>query len=109
MEIMVITHNEIPGFHKWEQAPDCMDFLRARHRHVFHVECEFYVTDTDREVEIILKQGMVEDWFKQKFGIPAEFGGRSCETIAKEYLVEHGDCASCIVREDGLGGAIVKR
>lgn len=83
--------------------------MRSRHRHIFHIECKFYVQNSDREIEILEKQGMIEDWFRREFGTPAEFGTMSCEMIAEAYLKEHRDCASCCVREDGLGGAKVIR
>lgn len=107
--VFVVTVNHIEGFHNWPGAPESVNYLMARHRHIFHVECHFKVTDEDRQIEIITQQNLIYQYFKGKYGFPAEFGSQSCEMIAHDLLDAFPDCSYCAVKEDGLGGAFVVR
>lgn len=105
----VITVNAVEGFHSWPDAFDTVAYLRDRHRHVFTIECEFAVDHDDRDIEIISQQHIIENFIRDRHGIPALFGSMSCEAIAREIVEFFTDCVSCVVREDGLGGARVTR
>lgn len=106
----VICAVQVPGFHRWENAPDDprFAFLRDRHRHMFHIRMDFEVSHGDREIEIINQ----EEWIKRvldcHYGTPCEFGGMSCEDIAVALLNDL-HAYSCEVLEDGYGGARVVR
>ena len=104
--ILVPTKNLIEGYHRWKDAPKPVDFLRHRHRHVFHVRCWFEVSHGDREIEIIMMQWQIEDYLKERFGPVCEFGNMSCEDIAYEIMNQFG-AVQVEVLEDGDGGAIV--
>ena len=103
----VITVNAVEGFHAWPSAPASVAYLRDRHRHIFTIECEFAVTHDDRDVEIISQQHIVENFIRDRHGIPALFGSMSCEAIGREIVEFFDNCVSCTVREDGMGGAKV--
>ena len=111
MKTSVITYNEIEGYHRWPYAPQpsSIAYLASKHRHVFVIECEFHVTHDDRDIEIIRQQHIIEEFIRDRHGIPAEFHDMSCEAIAKEIMQYFPECESCIVREDGYGGARVRR
>jgi hypothetical protein len=114
-EILVKTHNEIEGFHYWENAPESLEFLRHNHRHIFVIKCLFSVTHADRDIEIFMQQQLIETFLARKHltgeyplkGL--QFGGKSCEMIAAEILDNFDHCLECEVLEDGKGGAIVRR
>lgn len=109
MKKYVITHNEIEGLHYWKNAPPIVGYLRNQHRHIFHIRCEFLVKDSDREIEIFIQEHAVENFIKDRHGIPALFGEMSCEMIAEEIIKFFPACKACEVLEDGYGGArIVK-
>lgn len=75
---VIITHR-VPGFHCWPEAPDSVDYLSARHRHLFLLVVGWTVTDDDRQVEFHTAQ----DWVRKSFAEVQDFGHRSCEMIAK--------------------------
>ena len=104
----VITKNLIEGYHRWSNAPEHVNFLRSRHRHVFHVRCWFEVFHDDREIEIIMRQWEIESFLKQSFGDSCEFGDMSCEAIAR-LIQQEFDAVKVEVLEDGDGGAQVWR
>jgi hypothetical protein len=109
MKKTVITKNYIEGFHNYPEASGSMDFLRHTHRHVFHVECGFKVTDSNREIEIFTGQFEMDDYFAHVFGKPARFGNMSCEMIAERVLSDwrSRNIEYVKVLEDGEGGAVI--
>jgi Zn ribbon nucleic-acid-binding protein len=109
MKTTVITKNYIEGFHCYPDAPEMVDFLRYKHRHVFCIECGFQVTDSDREIEIFMQQFQIGEYFAHRFGRPAQFGNMSCEMIAEGVIEAFNHCIYVKVLEDKEGGAIVQR
>jgi hypothetical protein len=111
MKTTVITKNYIEGFHCYPDASDSVEFLKHPHRHVFHVECGFEVTDNNREVEIFTRQFEIDKYFAHIYGVPAKFGNMSCEMIAERILSDfkHRNIQYVKVLEDGEGGAVVQR
>lgn len=107
----VIACISVEGFHCWDKAPSAVEFLRSRHRHLFVVRVGCKVQHLDREQEIFMLQWRLQDWFKEQFGAPCEFGTLSCEQIATMVLNEFAERSAvwCEVLEDGLGGARVMR
>lgn len=106
--ILVLTKNDVEGYHKWKDAPSEVSFLRSRHRHIFEIYCQFEVTHEEREIEIIMQQWEIEKYLHTKYGSPCEFGVMSCESIAREIL-EQFDAYEVKVLEDGAGGAVVRK
>lgn len=107
----IITHNAVPGFHRWENAPAGMSFLRNRHRHMFEITCKIPVAHDDRDKEIIAMQADIEAYLFQKYGTASfhiDIGGMSCEMLAKELSDVFG-AAEVTVLEDGQGGAAYVR
>lgn len=99
----VILKTSVEGFHRWPNAGDVCSFLRSNHRHVFEIRCMCYVTDSDREVEIITKQREVFEFLSSEYGSPCQFGTMSCEQIAETICVRFG-FNSVEVLEDGISG-----
>lgn len=104
------------GFHRWLEAPDEVDYLRARHRHLFKVRIDVSVEHADRAIEYhMLKRDVIKRMFPMTSSNGEyEFGALSCETIAgillqnlqtyypdrPYYRVE--------VSEDGENGSVVE-
>lgn len=109
MKKYINTHNEIIGFHCWENATGVYSYLRNRHRHNFVVKCLAEVEDSDREIEFNEFALQIETAIKARFGYPCEFGSMSCENIA-EWLLEKFDRLTTVtVQEDNYGGATLTR
>lgn len=106
--ILVLTKNNVEGYHKYEDAPESVAFLKDKHRHIFEITCQFEVSHEDRQIEIIMQQWEIEKYLCEKYGSPCEFGSMSCESIARE-LLEHFNAYEVKVLEDGAGGAIVRK
>ena len=110
MKKSIFVTTAFEGIHSWPDAPDPVDFLRSRHRHMFHVRLEISVGHSDRELEFILVKRALESWIKESN--PSEFY-LSCESIA-ERIIEWvnytwpGRSVTCEVSEDAENGAVVR-
>lgn len=83
----VISTIKANGFHGWPNAPEHLDYLRSRHRHLFTIRIEAAVSHDDRELEFHEMQRDLRAAMGTHFdttGSEFEFGARSCEHIAKE-------------------------
>lgn len=93
------------GFHCWPGAPEHRDYLRDRHRHVFHVEVRLPVrADDSREIEYHDALDVaIERWPGE------ELGSSSCELLAQTLADELAEWAerdcTVSVSEDGENGA----
>ena len=92
MKTYVITYNIIEGIHFWKDAKEPVEYLKNPHRHNFVIRSEFEVNSDDREIEIIIQQNKIKDFFKEKYGYPAMFNEMSCEMIAKDILHNFKNC-----------------
>lgn len=112
----VIIRTRFEGFHKWPSAPDEVAFLRALHRHEFHVTLRISVFHEDREVEFLLVKNALEAWI----GLEQPFADTdSCEVMAEkiiewarskyEVAVPAPRAYECEVSEDGENGAVVEK
>ena len=108
MKSLVWVKVALPGFHYWEHASGKRDYLASRHRHLFHIEVEVPVSHDDRDVEFHDLQDLVRVWWGPS---PREWGGSSCETIARtlaDYLVVSGvEPSRVTISEDGESGATI--
>lgn len=105
MAVVVWVTDQFEGFHRWVIAPNGAAFLRAWHRHLFHVKMGVRVTGLDREVEFfMLKKLLAEKLDKYR----SQQFEASCEMIATD-LLEHFDAEFVEVSEDGENGAVVTR
>ena len=109
MKRLIVTYNQIEGFHRYPDAPDFCAYLKERHRHLFVIRCSFIVTHNEREIEINQRQRDIESFLQTNYGKPCEFGGMSCESIAEILLMEFPCIDSVTVLEDGYGGATLSR
>ena len=108
MKTQIGVNLQVEGFHCWEDAPVEVDFLRDRHRHIFHIECRMTVNHSNRDVEFILLKRAIEQHMELLYGKPCEFQSMSCEQIGAE-LLEKFDLDWCKVSEDDENYAIVTK
>ncbi len=103
----IIVKLQKEGIHFWADCPfEEVDYLQYAHRHIFHIVCKKEVTHDDRDIEIIMFKHEIDDYLTSKYGVVAEFGGKSCEMIAYE-LLDRFDLSYCSVLEDNENGAEV--
>lgn len=93
----ITSRFQIPGFHRWKDAPKKYIYLKNIHRHIFFFDVEIIIEES-REVEFIyfknwLEKVVKEELYKRdRFTIKYEleysvdFGGSSCENIAEKLL-----------------------
>lgn len=113
----IVVSLQIEGFHCWPQAFPAVDYLRDRHRHIFHITCKKNVDGIiDREIEIIEFKRKIQRFLLHNFGNKnltnstessyCEFGSLSCESIA-QFLLKSFDLEYCLVLEDAENGSEV--
>ena len=100
----IICKFQVEGYHAWQEAPECFDYLRNRHRHIFEITAINEVGHANRDKVINNQRKLMLHYLKQKFGEPCEFGNMSCEEIAKDIAFIFG-CSEVQVLEDGYSGA----
>lgn len=107
MRTNVVVNLQYEALHYWKEAASFekeVSFLEHPHRHLFYITCKKAVNHDDRDVEIILLKRTVIGYLKHAYG--GNFGGKSCEMVARE-LLERFDFEYCLVLEDGENGAEV--
>lgn len=97
------------GMHSYGSAPDEVDYLRSKHRHLFKFKVTIEVYHEDREIEFHMFQNFLEHM--HDLGV-LELDGKSCEMLAEDIIKhcqEHypGRFIEAEVSEDGECGAIV--
>lgn len=105
----VILNFDIVGFHHYPQAPVEVDFLKHNHRHIFNFKVSYIVEDLNREKEIFIQEGLLQDYLFETYGVPCQFENMSCEMIAQdllEFIMDDGG-VWVEVLEDGKGGSRV--
>jgi hypothetical protein len=107
----IIVTFRLPGFHCYPGAPAPVEFLRARHRHLFCFVLRFAVTHDEREKEFFIISREVQAVLAARYGTPAEFGTASCEQLARQLFDAYAEqgCYSVEVWEDDENGALVTR
>ena len=108
MKSSIIIKNQFIAYHRWEDAPDVVAFLRFTHRHIFKVVSYFNVNHDDRDLEFFMMQKNVQDFLDNNY--KEKTFKKSCEIIAKEILkyYEFNGCYKIEVTEDGENGGIVE-
>ncbi len=99
----IVVRLRYEGFHCWPNASEESQFLRERHRHIFHIECWKEVSEDDREIEFISFKYQIESHLES---FHHEFDYWSCETIAA-HLISQFELSRCGVFEDGENGAFL--
>lgn len=109
---MIEVELSVPGFHRWADAPEPVEFLQDRHRHIFQITARRKVGHDNRETEFLLLRDDLLNYLWGTFprwGIDAlEFGEMSCEMIGR-LLLEEFDLDWVKVSEDGENGAVLIR
>lgn len=109
MRYWAMVSFEFEGYHRWDEAPEEVWFLKTKHRHLFKCRAWVEQEHTERDVEyIILKRKLL-----QKMLQVTDYSDWSCEKIAQRivhYLgIEYpGRKVKVEVTEDGENGAIVE-
>lgn len=102
---------ELPGMHRYPNAPDEVAYLRNEHRHIFKFRVEITVHHDDREIEF----HMFKNWLLSQYSKGTlQLNHNSCEMLASgllERILLKYDCSkrtvSVDVSEDGECGATV--
>lgn len=111
MKRHIYITTKIEGFHKYENAPDEVWYLRNTHRHLFGVKATIEVYHEDRELEFIMIKHQVDEMLKDILASSED--GVSCETIAEELYKRlkwfHGTTRAIQieVNEDGENGVVL--
>ncbi|MEM3426765.1 MAG: hypothetical protein QW212_00695 [Nitrososphaerales archaeon] len=113
MGTSIVVAWDLEGEHSWPSAPDCYDFLRNPHHHIFHFEVAIPIL-TSRQLEFLEVRRMLMGALLDRFGPEVcRFGPRSCEDlvedlkeIAKSIYVQPDRVA---VYEDNFVGAEWRR
>lgn len=103
MKKFIYISTQFTGFHKWEEAPEEVSYLRSLHRHVFYVKIFWKVTK-DRELEFFIQKKKVDSFLKELS--LNELG--SCESIAEKIFLQF-NANSVQVSEDGENGAFISK
>ncbi len=108
MRTSIVVRWQFVGFHRYENAPDEVLFLKAKHRHLFKCSAKISVNHDDRELEFFIVQERLKRVFTDH-----QFVG-SCEMVCKEILkvlqTWYGNDRSyqIEVSEDGENSAVVE-
>lgn len=88
MKKTITVKTSFVGFHKWDNAPDRVAFLKDLHRHIFNVEVEFKVNHNDRDLEFFLMKELVQKIIKSLYKKNPDYIDWlmvwSCEMIAED-------------------------
>lgn len=111
MPATITARARVQGLHQWPGAPDRRSYLRALHRHEFHVEVKAAVFHSDRDTEFhdlgeraaVLLRGLGQEFHPESTLVT--FGASSCEMLAEKVgllLIDEGvPVLSVTVSEDG--------
>jgi hypothetical protein len=103
---------QVEATHSWPTCPfDEVAYLRAPHRHLFHIKAYRAVSHDDRDVEFIMLKHQIlqylsETYYDSRQGKLHVFGAKSCEMVGRE-LIEVFGLTKCDVSEDGENGSVV--
>jgi len=122
MKTWLIINLRVPGFHKWENAPEEHAYLKNLHRHEFHIKVEM-LADRNRKWEFIDIKSQLTLWLYENFpsdintsdsisleDMPKQSCEGFAEVIAKEFVAENYTCSKIrvTVLEDGENGARIE-
>jgi 6-pyruvoyl-tetrahydropterin synthase len=68
---------QFEGFHNYENAPECVSFLKNIHRHIFKVKVWIEVNHNDRDIEFFMFKKYVNTIISNN-----NLNNLSCEMIA---------------------------
>lgn len=108
----ITVRGQYVGFHKYENAPDEVAFLKHRHRHLFKWEVIIQVFHDDRELEFFMVKDLIENEILRFTLLKDNLG--SCEMQAERMLMgllqEYGTLRyyQITVSEDGENDGTVE-
>lgn len=103
---IIISFN-LEGIHSWSNCPlPDVEFLKYPHRHLFFFNCKKKVYHDNRDIEVLLFRKKIKNYLEKKYR--GNFGGLSCEMIARELLNKF-NLTYCSVLEDNENGAEITR
>lgn len=73
---------QFEGFHEYPQAPEGVEFLKYKHRHIFKVKVWIEVFHDDRDIEFILFKRFVDSLVQNN-----DFDYKSCEMISDNLAI----------------------
>lgn len=106
---LIYVRFERKGFHQYPDAPEQVEYLKQRHRHLFKFEVGVEVYHDDRDIEFHMFQQEIENLFEGTL----EIDNKSCEMLCRdigEYVTSTypGRYVYVNVSEDGECGATVE-
>lgn len=109
MKKNIVVKIIVEGLHCWKNCPiNEVDYLKTKHRHLFHIIIEKEVSHLDRDIEIIQFKHEVSEYLHKKFFDKKrkllDFKEMSCEQICLD-LIKKFLLHSCEVLEDNENGA----
>lgn len=78
MNFIWVKH-EFEGFHKYEDAPDEVAYLRYLHHHMFKLKVYIEVFEDDQNIELYMFKNFIESCIKTE-----NFNLKSCEMISND-------------------------
>lgn len=116
MNARIRVRTQVPGLHHWPDAPERRFYLRAVHRHMFHVSVMVEVGHDDRAVEFhdldSAVRAAVRDLGRTRADGLSDFGAMSCESLARALWGQLADDFSVVEvtwGEDGEFDAVLSR
>lgn len=82
----VTVRGEYEGFHKYDNAPESVAFLRNEHRHLFKWSATIEVFHDDRDLEFFITKREIEIQFKYWLGCKSWRDLGSCEMQARQLF-----------------------
>lgn len=77
---------QFEGFHKYEDAPDSVMFLRDYHRHLFNVEVKIKTNHANRDIEFFIIKDLIDKYLVSFTGWKEKFAA-SCEQVAESLFM----------------------
>lgn len=105
MASSIIVTYRFEGFHHWKDAPDIVEFLRVRHRHIFTVRVEIGVSCLDRELEFFIVKEKLKKFLNDSFE-NGELRQMSCEELARCICLVFNALRVEVWEDDENGGAV---
>lgn len=117
MDRQIYIQTQFTGYHRWDEAPECVAFLRNAHRHIFHVKVTVPVKHNNRAIEFFMMKQVVDNFISNVINNPPPDGNLgSCESMAeriakyvhKYYKCEWNETVTVEVNEDNENGAVIR-
>lgn len=85
--LSIITQFQVEGYHRYENAPEQVKYLRDLHRHVFHIKAKIQVNHNDRELEFIMVKHKLKSLMEDV--VDGDYAGLDIPPDMKTRLIEN--------------------